>query len=864
MASGFEHLNLILRHAGPARFPPGPPRQDPRTAANRRNRRRHSDALGTSATAALAYWAARQAARGEAPGLGDGAAFLIQIDPSLDLDVLRSTFEFEIIVEEEDGYVIVASEDLSLEHFQKKLADFVEEARGSAEVARILKLDDDPTQDERLRRILSERLYQEWATMPDATEHIVDVGVTCLGTLELRKKPKRNPRWSDAVWARKELEWSSERNQAYEQWDSLRLEREDMVESLVSFYGGQVLLNVDNQAADSVSLPDSFTMRIRIVGQGLRDLMLNCPYVFEVIEPDDIELPQLIARELAQMEAELDLIAPHDGAPAVCVIDSGIQQEHRLLSPAVDRDSSHCFLPGSSPSDVADYVRPGGHGTRVAGAVLYGESIPRSGRVDLQTWIQNARILDSNCDLPKELMPPAALRAVILRYRATTRIFNHSINARTPCRTVHMSAWAAEIDRLSLEEDVLIIQSAGNIPAANPVPNPGVQEHLSSGRVYPDYLQQNACRIANPAQSLQALTVGSVAYGSFTDGPWRSLADRKGAVSSFSRVGPGIWGVNKPEVVEYGGDYLVTTGRNPSVGWPGCGRSCYPELVRSTLHSPGPALDRDEPGTSYAAPKVARIAAAVQAVLPDQPTLLYRALLVQSARWPVWGASLPPAKQTQLFRQIGYGLPDLERATTNTEYRVTYITDGVVGITPGSCDIYQIAIPDSLRRPGDEFDVRIDVTLSYAAAPRRTRRNLRRYLSVWADWRSNRLGESLEAFLSRLLKEEEDVIQEGAGFGWTLEANPRWGKVPDVSRGAGTVCKDWATVKSHQLPENLCIAVRGHKGWSLDPEATASYTMAVTIEVTGQEIPIYETLQVANLELQAEIEAVERIELRIQ
>ena len=44
--------------------------------------------------------------------------------------------------------------------------------------------------------------------------------------------------------------------------------------------------------------------------------------------------------------------------------------------------------------------------------------------------------------------------------------------------------------------------------------------------------------------------------------------------------------------------------------------------------------DRDEIGTSFAAPKVAHIASRLQRVLPDESCLLYRVLIVQSARWP--------------------------------------------------------------------------------------------------------------------------------------------------------------------------------------------------------------------------------------
>ena len=46
---------------------------------------------------------------------------MLRIDPSLDLDELRKQFHFEIVSEQEDGFVIVASEDVDLEDFQQKL-----------------------------------------------------------------------------------------------------------------------------------------------------------------------------------------------------------------------------------------------------------------------------------------------------------------------------------------------------------------------------------------------------------------------------------------------------------------------------------------------------------------------------------------------------------------------------------------------------------------------------------------------------------------------------------------------------------------------------------------------------------------------
>lgn len=357
--------------------------------------------------------------------------------------------------------------------------------------------------------------------------------------------------------------------------------------------------------------------------------------------------------------------------------------------------------------------------------------------------------------------------------------------------------------------------------------------------------------------------MGSVAYDAFEQGGWHSFASESGHPSAFSRAGLGIWDAIKPEVVEFGGDCLISGANPPNVGTPQVGRDCYPNLVRSTMHG-GPAFDRDEVGTSFAAPKVARIAARLQSLLPDESCLLYRALIVQSAQWPEWAYNLTPAEQAQVLRRLGYGIPDIDRATTNSDHRATFISHMDRTLGPGDCHIYQVPIPPGLRRPGDDFDIRVDVTLSYAAAPRRTRRTPRGYLATWLDWTSNRKGESLEAFLTRALKSDDGPTQEGAGtLGWKVHMQPQWG-LPGVKRGVGTVQKDWAFVKSNALPDDICVAVRGHRGWASDPDSVARYTLVVTFEIVGQEIPIYEPLRTAVLQLQSEVEAEIEAELELE
>lgn len=886
----FEYLPLVRTFKGPAKLRGGG-KAAPQTIANRNARQAHSLALDTAAQAFSANWQARKAERqavGEAlPEIPSGVPILLQVDPGLDLDALREKFAFEIVAEQEEGYVIVASEDIQIAPFRAMLQGFAVTVHGSATIAKVHKLFADPTQTDRLSRILSDHLMSIWGNLGDDQLYIVDIGIACAGTQEIPAKPKRGKRATDADWAAKEFAWSEARASAYNEWDDIKIERETAIQKFAEFYEADILHLVDGSDFDAGVLADSFTIRLKISGKGLRDFVLNYPYVFEVVEPEDIALPQNAGQTGAEPALAVVPIAPDADAPAVCVMDSGVQEGHLLLQPAIDAAASHCFLPGKASTDVGDFVAGGGHGTRVAGAVIYGEEVAKAGTPKLPYWIQNARVLDENNRMPDEVFPAEAMRTTVERYHfgpRTTRIFNHSINAYGYCRLRYMSSWAAEIDALSNEHDVLVIQSAGNIRPAGPMPYPGVKDHLDAGRTYPEYLYEPAARVANPGQSLQALTVGSIAYDAFETGDWRSFATGPDLPSAFSRSGPGIWNVIKPEVVEYGGDFIRTNNQPVDVQGGGGIPAACPELVRSTMFPPGPATDRDATGTSFATPKVARIAARLQRLLPAEPTLLYRALLVQSAQWPAWAEGVlsqlrePNGQQTQATRQqllddasqiircIGFGIPDETRATVNTDHRTTFITSSETPIHAGACHIYQVPIPGALRQQADEYEIRIDVTLSYVAQPRRTRRNLRRYLSTWVDWVTSKLGEGLNDFRVRAMKEEENAGEPlpGSTLPWTLQESSTTGLIRNTRRNSGTVQKDWAIVKSNTLPDHFCIAVRGHQGWSRDPDTTARYALAVTFEIVGHEISIYDPLRTAVLELQAQIETEAEVEMEVE
>ena len=192
------------------------------------------------------------------------------------------------------------------------------------------------------------------------------------------------------------------------------------------------------------------------------------------------------------------------------------------------------------------------------------------------------------------------------------------------------------------------------------------------------------------------------------------------------------------------------------------------------------------------------------------------------------------------LRHIGYGIPDVHRATSNDEYRITLITPVLMELGDNEAHIFQIPIPEELSSVGEDYDILIEITLSYAANPRRTRRHIKGYLSTWLDWCCSRIGESAETFAQRIF-ETGSVIEDDGDFDWVLGEATNRGFADGYSRKKGTLQKDWCIIKSNQLSDAFCVAVRGHKGWG--GLFKAKYSLAVSFEAINQDIPIYEPIR---------------------
>ena len=849
----FPHLQLTLRGKYEPHFHGGP-RENAEIEANRANPKGHANRIRGILGGMRQADAELRRLRAEMglPAIPADRGFLLRLPEGVDVDQLVRALGVELVAETEEGLMLVSSVDLEFSKLEEVLKEFETGVGGLVAGSSLLDIYEKLDDERRLQNILSPEI--QWPLELDTT-YTFDLGMqTATSTRDVKWPPvKKKKTESDAEFLqRREAERRKVWEQANIEWDERADARLNELQQFIHHYGGEIISGMISDPAQQGELgmvfPDSVQVRVRMTGAGFRDVILNFAHLFDVALPP--ELQQATGESHGQqIRPELLVHPPAEGAPTVCVIDSGIEEGHRWLAPAMDSDTSRCFLPGVQPNDVADYFPPQGHGTRVAGAVLYPDAIPITGEVEPVAWIQNGRVLDKQCELPISLPPEEYLQKVVAHFHVAphlTKIFNHSINSKVPCPTKRMTSWAAKLDQLSHEQEVLFIQSAGNQTRLDngDLANPGLRAHLDANRQPPQHQLEDSMRVANPAQSLHALTVGSVSAGLFEDANTRSFATGEHLPSGFSRAGYGKpWSVVKPEVVEVGGDLVYS--KNP----PRLVRT-HPEvaieLLNSTMHGQ-PAYSKDGVGTSFAAPKVAHIAAHLQNLFPSASPLLYRALIVQSARWPGW-AENEDEKDTVL-RLIGYGLPSLERATTNSETRVTLITPDAEIIPSKQMHLYTIRIPEELRSAALEARIRIDVTLAYTALPRRTRARRTGYLETWLDWESSKLSEPRDEFLARMQKGGASAYAE---FPWTMHKRKGLGEAGDTCRNNGTVQKDWAIFDSFNLPEEFAIAVRSHIGWNhLEGAGTARYCLAVSFEVMEGEVPIYTMIESA-IQVEAE------------
>ncbi len=538
------------------------------------------------------------------------------------------------------------------------------------------------------------------------------------------------------------------------------------------------------------------------------------------------------------------------GVPHVCLLDTGVNRVHPLLSPALDQNDLHVVEPAWGTNDEV------GHGTEMAGVALIGDLtdlLAGNGPVQITHRLESVKLLPSDSATGTDPHHHGYLtQEAVARPEITAplrlRVFGLAVTARDNRDRGRPSAWSAAIDGLAADVDGygenprLLVVSAGNI------------DDLNAWSQYPYSNESDG--VHDPAQAWNALTIGA-----YTDLVRITEPDAdgflpvapKGGLSPFSTTSL-VWQPHwplKPDIVLEGGNAAKDLLSAVSL----------PSLRLLTTHNvPVDRLFTTTNATSAATALASRLAAQVMAAYPRLWPETIRALIVHSAEWTkaMKQMFLPkdkiPTKEDylKLLRRCGFGVPDIDRALWSINNSLTMVVEQSLQPfkreTPGQPTLRDMHL-HNLPWPIDALEslgptpVEMRVTLSYFIEPNPSRRGVKsryRYESHGLRFDVKRPYESTDDFRKRInllaKDEEEGARQSGKDSFWLIGIQ---------GRHKGSLHSDIWRGSAVDLASRGAIAVYPTSGWwktrpALERyEQKARYALVVSIKAPEIDADLY-------------------------
>lgn len=536
--------------------------------------------------------------------------------------------------------------------------------------------------------------------------------------------------------------------------------------------------------------------------------------------------------------------------PYVCLLDTGVNNGHPFVAPALADSDLHTVEPPWGKDDIE------GHGTAMAGLALGGdlaECLLSVEPIDIGYRLESVKLLPRDGGNVGDarhhgyLTTEAVARPDITDpYRS--RVYAMAVTARDNRDRGRPSSWSAAVDRLASDADEdgatprLFIISAGNV------------DNPDAWLDYPD--SNSTDSIHDPAQAWNALTVG--AYTNLThisepntDG-YQPIAPA-GGLSPFSTTSV-TWPSHrplKPDVLFEGGNAAKDA----------FGAVWMHSLSLLTAHHiPGERLFTTANATSAATALAARMAAQLMAAYPHLWPETIRGLIVQSAEWTeaMRRSFLPnqarPSKNDylHLIRHCGFGVPNLERALWSLSNSLTMVVEaqlhpfereGSKQPTLRDMNLHRLPWPLAELEGLGEIQVEMRVTLSYFIEPNPSERGFRsryRYESHGLRFDVRRPFESDDDFRVRInaaaRDEEEGTRSRGDDPNWIV------GK---QNRHKGALHSDIWHGSAAELASRGTLAVYPALGWwktrlRLERyDKPARYALVVSIRAPEVDVDLY-------------------------
>lgn len=334
-------------------------------------------------------------------------------------------------------------------------------------------------------------------------------------------------------------------------------------------------------------------------------------------------------------------VLPPASNSIVAIIDSGIKSS---TIPFKDLITNHLrFLPSTSTGIDED------HGSFVASRCLYGDEIDFC--LTSKTLMPMCKVMDvtvfgkdkNGKDVgPDDFFLMNILGQVVKRYYKEVKVYNLSLGKPEPINDFEYSEVAKLIDYLSKTYNVIFVIASGNI-----------DQPLGS---YPNaHFTHNDSRLGSPAESLLAVTVGSIAK--YDDSNCLAI---KNELSPFSRIGPGADGGLKPEIVCHGGNLVI-------------GYTFSQRTSTYGINNTGNQIAVDV-GTSFAAPIISQYIIRLIDAFPNAKPNLIKGLLFHFAQ----KRSIPSKILNPHNFYTGFGEPHIEQSIFSAPNTFSYLFEGIL------------------------------------------------------------------------------------------------------------------------------------------------------------------------------------------
>lgn len=607
--------------------------------------------------------------------------------------------------------------------------------------------------------------------------------------------------------------------------------------------------------ASPVRFPEREVILVLANPETVGAILLNSDSIAEIRLARDTPALFVELSNTEQQEWVRDLLDrlenPSEDAVAVSILDSGVTRSHPLIEPGLAAGDLHAYNPSWGFEDSAYW---GGHGTGMAGLVLYGDLtplLPGNDKVAMRTRIESVKIL-----------PPAGQNDPLLYGAITTdavaqpeitapqrrRVICMAVTSVTGSDRGRPSSWSASIDQLAYgdgEDQRIFILAAGN-----------VRDDIKADE-YPNRNDLEA--IENPGQAWNALTVGAFTERvNLTDASrqgWTPVAPA-GELSPSSRTAvtwARQWPI-KPDIVCEGGN-LASDGA-------GTVDAAEDLQLLTTHYQPAVAHFRCFGETSAATALVSRIAALITATYPRYWPETVRGLVVHSANWtaPMRSRLAQATTETQkiaFLSRYGHGVPDLARGMYSVANDFSLVVQD--SITPfhkqggqiktKDLNFHQFPWPkDELNRL-DDVDVEVRVTLSYFVDPNPGERG-------WGK-RHRYASHGLRFDLKRSLETEDEFRQRINRAVWENETRPNvrseftsepW--VLGRIRDRGSIHSDIWRGSAAAFAQRDAIAVFPVGGWWKEKlqlsryDREARYSLIVSVSAPEADLDIYSLVAV--------------------